>query len=121
MTTRNCTLTQSISINATPHKVWELITRIDTIATWYDTWGTVDTDSTEPFLRTGTNFRLIGNQRDPVIADCEVTELSQGRRLQWRQTTPNKPTTMVTFELITHPADATTELRQTRTWGAPGS
>jgi hypothetical protein len=99
-----------------------LITRIDTITTWYDTWDTVESDSAEPFLRSGTTFRLIRNHpRRTVIADCEVTELSQGRRLQWRQTTPNKPATTVTLDLITHPADGTTELVQTRTWSGPSS
>jgi len=38
VTTRSRTPTQSISINATPHKVWEFLTRIETIATWYDAW-----------------------------------------------------------------------------------
>ena len=121
MTTRSRTLTQSIGINASPHKVWELITRVDTITTWYDTWDTVETDGTEPFLRNGSTFRLIKNNRNPVIAHCEVTDLSEHRQLQWRQTTPNKPTTTVTFDLITHPGDHSTELRQTRTWSESGT
>lgn len=116
ITPRDRTLTEAITINATPQKVWQMITRIDGIVTWYDTWDTVETDSTEPFLRRGTAFRLIRTERDPVVADCEVTELCEGRRLQWRQTTPNRPTTTVTFDLVTHPTEGITELRQTRTW-----
>lgn len=122
MTTRDRSLTQSINIDAPPHTVWEIITRIDTIVTWYDTWDAVETDSAEPFLRNGTSFRLIRrNHRHPVVADCEVTELSGGRRLRWRQVTPDKPIVVVTFELIADAAEKTTELRQTRSWFGPGS
>lgn len=116
MTTRSRTLTQSISIDATPQKVWELITRIDAITTWYDTWDSVEADSADPILLRGSEFRLIRNQRHPVIATCVVIELSEHRRLQWRQSTPNRPTTTVTFDLITQPGVDATELRQTRTW-----
>jgi hypothetical protein len=99
--------------------VWELITRIETIPTWYDTWDAVETTSGEPFLRSGSTFRLIRHQR-PVIAMCEVIEVTEHRRLQWTQSTRNQPTTRVTFDLISHSIDQATELRQTRAWGELG-
>jgi|GEM_PF-5023925 len=110
--------TQSISINATPEKVWDLITRIDTVGDWYDTWDRVDPVSTEPHLRAGMSFRLIRRHtgRDDEVAQCEVTELSEHTRLQCM---PHRPTTGVTFDLVTHPTDGTTELRQTRSWRTP--
>lgn len=120
MTAHSRRLTQSITINATPQKVWELITRIDAIVTWYDTWDDVETDSTDPFLREGASFRLTRRHRHPIMAECEVTELSPASRLQWIQTTAHTPTTTVTFELITRTDGEITELHQTRTWSEPG-
>jgi uncharacterized protein YndB with AHSA1/START domain len=111
-------LTQSISINATPERLWDLITRINAIADWYDTWDRVEAGTTERHLREGTSFRLIRCQtgHNDEVAHCQVTEFLEVARLQWRQSTPHQPTTSVSFDLVPHATDGTTELHQTRTW-----
>ena len=122
MTTRDGTrcLTQSININATPEKVWDLITRIATMTDWYAPGDRTESTTTDTHLRAGTSFRLIRRQsgRDDV-AQCHVTEVSEFTRLQWEQSQPRKPTVSVTFELLPHATDGTTELRQSRSWTTP--
>ena len=114
-------LTQSININATPEKVWALITRIATITDWYETWHRVEPTATDTHLRAGTSFRLLRQQagRADVVAQCHVTEASELTRLQWEQSQPHKPKIAVTFELVPHASDGTTELRQSRSWTTP--
>lgn len=111
-------LTKSISINATPEKLWDLITRISTIADWYDTWDRVESTTTERHLRDGSSFRLIRCQtgHKDQVAHCQVTEFLEATRLQWRQSMPHQPTTSVSFDLVPHATDGTTELHQTCTW-----
>ena len=58
MTNRDGTrcLTQAININATPQKVWDLITRIATIADWCDTWDHVEPITAATHLRPGASL-----------------------------------------------------------------
>ena len=111
-------MTQSISINATPEKLWDLLTRIDNIADWYDTWDRADSAASEQHLREGTSFRLIRRRtgRTDEIAHCHVTELLELTRLQWMQSAPHQPTASVSFDLVPNVTSGTTDLRQTRTW-----
>jgi hypothetical protein len=97
-----------------------LITRIDTIATWYDSWDSVETDSADSFLRLGTSFRLLRDRDHSTSAHCVVTDVAEPSRLQWTQITPDRRTTSVIFDLVSHPAEGTTEIRHTRTWCEPG-
>lgn len=111
-------LTRSISINATPEGLWDSITRIDTIADWYDSWDCVVSVDAEHHLREGTYFRLIRRhtRRTDEVAHCRVTEVLELTRLQWMQSVPNEPIASIAFELIPNTAAGTTELRHTRSW-----
>ncbi|HME79801.1 MAG TPA: SRPBCC domain-containing protein [Mycobacterium sp.] len=110
----------SISITAPPETVWELITTLDTICEWYDTWDTVQHDTTDPRLRVGTTFRLIRHRRGrDDIAECRVTDITAPTGLQWEQSSPHTPTTAVSFRLIPGHDIGTTELEHTRTWTTP--
>lgn len=110
-------VTRSIVINATPTKVWEVITRLDTISDWYDGWDRTLSAEAGCAVRQGVSFRLVRSTKDGLeVADCTVTELSPGGRLQWVESSPRKPTTTVTFDLIALPDSRGTELRQTRSW-----
>ncbi len=116
------TQTGSISIAAPPETVWELITTLDTIPEWYDTWDTAQPDTPEPDttgsrLQVGTAFRLLRHHRGrDTAAHCVVTELTAPTRLRWRQSAPHTPTTSVTFLLIPGADGGGTELRHTRRW-----
>jgi uncharacterized protein YndB with AHSA1/START domain len=112
------TLHGSTSINASPEEVWELITTVNTIPQWYDTWDSVDHETADLRLRVGTTFRLIShrNGRDHT-ARCRVTDTQAPTRLQWEQLALHVPTILVTFLVI---ADETvtgaTQLHHTRSW-----
>ena len=115
------TQTGSINITAAPEKVWELITSVDAICEWYDTWDTVEHDSADPRIRVGTVFRLTRHRtrgRDDT-AHCRVTDLAAPTRLEWTQSAPHLPTMSVAFLLIPDADTGTTELRHTRTWSDP--
>ncbi|CAM5686915.1 SRPBCC family protein [Mycolicibacterium aubagnense] len=117
------TQTRSIHIAAPAERVWDLITTVDTICTWYDTWDTVHNDTTDPRLRVGSSFHLTrrrGRRRDET-AHCKVTDLTAPMRLCWEQSAPHKPTMTVAFLLIpcTGTDTDTTELQHTRTWTTP--
>ena len=114
---RTHTQTGSISITAPLETVWDLITTIATIPTWYDTWDTVEHDTADSRLRVNTLFRL--RRRGDETARCGVTDLSAPTQLQWEQTSLDAPTLSVTFLLIPGATTGTTELRHTRTWTAP--
>ena len=110
-----------ISIAAPPETVWDLITVIDTIPSWYDTWDGVEHNATTPQLQVGTSFQLIrrGHGGRADTAHCRVTDLSRPARLEWQQSAPNKPTVTVQFRLIPNPDSSTTELHHTRIWTTP--
>lgn len=114
------TQTQSILIAAPPERVWQLITTVDTICTWYDTWDTVQNDTTDSRLRMGSTFHLTrrGRRRDET-AHCKVTDLTAPTRLCWEQSAPHNPTMTVAFLLIPGTDTGTTELQHTRTWTTP--
>ena len=110
-----------ISIAAPPEAVWDLITAIDTIPSWYDAWDGVDHDATTPQLQFGTSFQLIrrgrGGRGD--TAHCRVTHLARPASLEWQQSAPDTPTVTVQFRLIPAPDGSTTELHHSRMWAAP--
>lgn len=109
------TVTESIIINAEAEIFWELITRIDGIPDWYDSWDRAISQSADTHVRQGTSFQLIRHgPNGDSLAHCLVTDLSPGRYLEWVQTTPCKPTTTVTFQLVPLPNGNGTELHQTR-------
>lgn len=118
------TQTGSIRLTAPPEAIWELITTVDTICEWYDTWDTVQNDTTDPRLRVGSSFHLTrhrrgrGRDRDET-ARCRVTDLTAPSRLCWEQSGPLTPTMTVAFLLIPGTDTGTTELRHTRTWATP--
>ena len=116
-------LTQSITINAAPEKVWDLITRIDTMTDWYDTWDRVETAASDTHMRAGVSFRLFRRRASHAedVAQCFVTELCEFTRLQWEQSQPDNPTVLVTFELLPDATGDTTELRQDRSRATPTS
>ncbi|WP_428342857.1 SRPBCC family protein [Mycobacterium sp.] len=60
------TQTGSITIAAPPETVWDLITTIDTIPEWYDTWDTAEHDTADPRLRVATSFSLLRHRRGRV-------------------------------------------------------
>ena len=114
------TQTGSIRITAPPETVWELITTVDTVCEWYDTWDTVENDTTDPRLRVGTSFHLTRHRRGRgETARCRVTDLTVPTRLCWEQSAPHTPTMSVAFLLIPGTDTGTTELRHTRTWATP--
>lgn len=114
------TQTGSINITSAPESVWDLITTVDTIPEWYDTWDAVDHDTTDPRLRMGTVFRLIRHRRGrDDTARCRVTDLTAPTRLQWEQSALHKATVSVTFLLIADPATITTQLHHSRAWTTP--
>ncbi|MGB8405980.1 MAG: SRPBCC domain-containing protein [Mycobacterium sp.] len=114
------TQTASIRITAAPERVWELITTVDAVCLWYDTWDTVQNDTTDPRLRVGSSFHLTRRRRGrAVTARCQVTDLTAPSRLCWEQSAPHTPTTTVEFLLIPGTETGTTELRHTRTWASP--
>ena len=114
------TQTGSISIAAAPETVWELITTLESICQWYDTWDTVQYDTADPRLRVGASFQLIRHRRGrDDTTRCMVTDLTAPTRLQWEQSSPRLPTMSVTFLLIPDADTSTTELQHTRTWTTP--
>ena len=57
-----------------------MITTVDTVCEWYDTWDTVENDTTDPRLRVGSSFHLTRYRRGRgETARCRVTDLT-GRR-----------------------------------------
>jgi uncharacterized protein YndB with AHSA1/START domain len=107
----------SIRITAPPETVWELITTVDTVCEWYDTWDTVENDLTDPRMRVGTSFHLTRHRRGrDEIVRCRVTDLTVPTRLCWEQSAPHTPTMSVAFLLIPGTDTGTTELRHTRIW-----
>lgn len=115
---RPITHTGSITITAPPETVWELLTTVDAICAWYDSWDTARNDTTDPRLRVGSSFHLTRHRgrRRAETARCQVTDLTAPSRLRWEQSTPHKPTVSVEFLLVPGPDTGTTELRHTRTW-----
>ena len=112
------TLNGSTSINASPEEVWDLITTVNTIPEWYDTWDSVDHETADLRLQVGTTFRLIShrNSRDHT-ARCRVTDARAPTRLQWEQSALHAPTMLVTFLVIADDtATGTTQLHHTRSW-----
>ena len=116
------TQTGSIRITAPPETVWNLITTVDAVCEWYDTWDTVATDTTDPRLRFGSSFHLTRHRggRDET-ARCQVTDLTAPSRLCWEQSAPHTPTMTVTFLLCAGTDTGSTELRHTRTWTTASS
>ena len=55
---------KSISISAPLQTVWDLITTIDTIPEWYDSWDGVEHDATDIRLQVGTPFQLTRRRDD---------------------------------------------------------
>jgi uncharacterized protein YndB with AHSA1/START domain len=111
------TLTGSVHITAPPETVWELITTVDTVCQWYDTWDTVHNDTADPRLRVGSSFHLTRYRRGrDETARCRVTDLSAPTRLCWEQSAPHTPTMSVAFLLVPGTDPGTTELRHTRTF-----
>lgn len=114
------TMTGTILVAAPPETVWDLITTVDTVCEWYDTWDSVVNDTTDPRMRVGTSFRLTRHRRGrDETARCRVTELAAPTRSCWEQSAPHTPTVSVTFLLIPGTDTGTTELRHTRTWTTP--
>lgn len=114
------THTRSIHIAAPPERVWELITTVDTVCNWYDSWDTVQNDTTYPRLRVGTSFHLTRNRRGrDETAHCRVTDLTVPTLLCWEQSAPHAPTMSVAFLLIPGTEPSTTELRHTRSLVTP--
>lgn len=114
-------LSKSIRIAAPPAKVWELITTIDRITEWYDTWDAVEHAADDERLQVGTSFRLIRHRfgRDH-IALCRVNSVEAPRRLCWLQHALPKPSMSVEFQLDADTEGATaTWLNHTRTWIEP--
>jgi uncharacterized protein YndB with AHSA1/START domain len=112
------TLNGSTGINASPDEVWELITTVNTIPEWYDTWDSVDHERTDLRLRVGTTFHLIGhrNGRDHT-ARCRVTDAQAPTRLQWEQSALHVPTILVTFLVVADDTvTGTTQLHHNRSW-----
>lgn len=112
------TLNGSTSINASPEKVWELITTVNTIPEWYDAWDSVEPEAADLQLQVGTTFRLVSRRNGGLhTARCRVTDAKAPTRLQWEQSALHVPTVLVTF-LVT--ADGTlagtTLLHHTRSW-----
>ena len=112
------TVNRSTSINAAPEEVWDLITTVNTIPEWYDTWDFVDHDTADLRLRVGTTFRLIGHRNGRHhTARCRVTDAQAPTRLQWEQSALHVPNVLVTFVVIADDtATGTTQLHQTRSW-----
>jgi uncharacterized protein YndB with AHSA1/START domain len=114
-------LSKSIRVAAPPAKVWELITTIDLITEWYDTWDAVEHTADDERLEVGTSFRLIRHRvgRDDT-ALCRVTSVEAPRRLCWLQHAPREPSMSVEFQLVADAEGATgTWLNHTRTWASP--
>ncbi len=115
MTTRS--VTRSILINAPPVKVWDVITRAGSISDWYEGWDRILSAETGCAVRQGLSFRLVRNTKGgEEVAECTITELLPGVRLQWVESSPRKPTTTVTFDLVALPDGRGTALHQTRSW-----
>ena len=114
-------LSKSIRIAAPRAKVWELITTIDRIAEWYDTWDAVEHAADDERLQVGTSFRLIRHRIGlDHIALCRVTSVEAPRRLCWRQQAPRPASMSVEFQLDADTEGATaTWLNHTRTWIEP--
>lgn len=114
------TQTGSVHLGAPPETIWELITTVDAVCEWYDTWDTVHNDSTDPRLRVGSSFRLTRRRRGrDETARCQVTDLAAPTLLCWTQASPDAPTMSVAFVLKPGADTGTTELEHTRTWTTP--
>jgi uncharacterized protein YndB with AHSA1/START domain len=118
---KNQTLSKSIHIAAPPHKVWDLITTIASIAEWYDAWDAVEYAADHQRLQVGTSFRLIRHRSGPDdTALCRVTSLQPLRRLCWVQYAPHLPVMSVEFQLLPETDGAAgTLLSHTRSWMEP--
>ena len=93
---------ESIDIGAPPDKVWELLTRVGGIPTWYDGWDAVErTSDTEDRLTVGRTFLLSGHRSGRrTRATCRVTELEPLRRIGWVEAPDDGVSELVRFDLL---------------------
>ncbi len=93
---------ESIDIGAPPAKVWELLTRLEGIPTWYDGWDAVERTSTSgERLTVGLPFQLLGRRSGRrTRATCRVTELDPLRRICWVEAPDDGAPEMVRFDLL---------------------
>ena len=101
---------ESIDIAASPEKVWDLLTRVEGIPTWYDGWDTVHASTPQEQLEVGLTFQLVkkgplGRRKQSM---CQVTELIPGSRISWVESAIGRDPVMVRFDLINAGVNRTT-------------
>ena len=92
----NRVLTGSIDIEATPEKIWGLLTSTDEITNWYDEANNVTHLHPEGTFHVGSRFLLT---RRGVPSWCLVTVMEPLRRLGWTEERDGKATVFVEFRL----------------------
>jgi len=100
---------ESIDIAATSAKVWNLLTRVTTIPTWYDGWDSVQVppaaaDELEVGLTFVLEARRFGRRSE---ATCRVTELVQGHSISWVESVDRGRLVLVRFDLLDEGANLT--------------
>ncbi|MGV0813195.1 SRPBCC domain-containing protein [Mycolicibacterium boenickei] len=105
----NSTESQSIQIDSPADVVWDLLTTIADIGSWYDDWDTVEHDeSDQRCLVPGVGFRLVRDRRGRIeTARCVVTVFDPPHRLGWIEDGPHGRTAFVSFHLEAGPTGGT--------------